>query len=591
MSLTASAGRRSSALRADPAVLGDEEPQRGAIGVARIGRLELRQHVVRVGEEFSAHGVVARRRHRLAVQAQLLAALLVEVEHQARGADHQRQQDLPLLHEGEKAAPTGRSLLVARLWPCPRPSSFPPRSSRDHTPARAPQKPASRLRAVANAIGSRPRPGRRRPMTLQRRSRPYRRRSAAGAGAAVRAAPDRERLDRSGLCGRPAAQPADWLAAELRSIGFEASRRDTPGHPMVVGHAGRATGRTSCSTATTTCSRSIRWSSGTARRSIRRSSETPRGQGDRRARRLGRQGAADDLRRGRAAPGSAVTGALPARLTILLRGRGGDRARPRWCRSSRPMPSELRADMALVCDTGMWDRETPAITTMLRGLVGDELDDPRRRAATCIRASTAGRRSTRSGCWRGSSPGCTTREGRITLPGFYDGVPQLDRRRSRRNGTRSRLDARRFLGRGRAQPAGGRAGLLGAGAGLGAADLRRQRDLGRLYRRRASRRCCRRRRSAKISFRLVCDQDPAKVDRGAFRAYVRDRLPPDCSGELHGQGRERGRPALPTDAPAFAAARAALVGGVAEAGGLHRLRAGRSRSSGISGGSWGWTRS
>ena len=29
---------------------------------------------------------------------------------------------------------------------------------------------------------------------------------------------------------------ADWHAADLRSIGFDASARPTPGHPIVVGH-------------------------------------------------------------------------------------------------------------------------------------------------------------------------------------------------------------------------------------------------------------------------------------------------------------------------------------------------------------------
>ena len=33
-------------------------------------------------------------------------------------------------------------------------------------------------------------------------------------------------------------QAADWLVADLQSLGAEASKRPTPGHPMVVGHIG-----------------------------------------------------------------------------------------------------------------------------------------------------------------------------------------------------------------------------------------------------------------------------------------------------------------------------------------------------------------
>ena len=61
---------------------------------------------------------------------------------------------------------------------------------------------------------------------------------------------------------------ADWLVKELTDLGFEASKRPTPGHPMVVARK-RAQAATCCSTATTTCSPSIPSPSGIAIRSIR----------------------------------------------------------------------------------------------------------------------------------------------------------------------------------------------------------------------------------------------------------------------------------------------------------------------------------
>lgn len=73
---------------------------------------------------------------------------------------------------------------------------------------------------------------------------------------------------------------ADHLVADLKSIGFDASRRQTIGLPMVVAHAGpgpdAAAGRASCSTGTTTCSRRTRWRNGTPARSSRRSAKRRR---------------------------------------------------------------------------------------------------------------------------------------------------------------------------------------------------------------------------------------------------------------------------------------------------------------------------
>jgi acetylornithine deacetylase/succinyl-diaminopimelate desuccinylase-like protein len=62
--------------------------------------------------------------------------------------------------------------------------------------------------------------------------------------------------------------------------------------------------------------------------------------------------------------------------------------------------------------------------------------------------------------------------------------------------------------------------------------------------------------SAKVSFRLVGQQDPAKI-RESFRAYVRSRVPADCSVEFHEHG---GSPAiqLSYDSPVLTKAKTAL---------------------------------
>jgi acetylornithine deacetylase/succinyl-diaminopimelate desuccinylase-like protein len=62
--------------------------------------------------------------------------------------------------------------------------------------------------------------------------------------------------------------------------------------------------------------------------------------------------------------------------------------------------------------------------------------------------------------------------------------------------------------------------------------------------------------SAKISFRLVGDQDPAKIQK-AFRAFVTERLPADCQVRF---GNHTFGPALqlPYDSPVLAKARKVL---------------------------------
>jgi acetylornithine deacetylase/succinyl-diaminopimelate desuccinylase-like protein len=85
----------------------------------------------------------------------------------------------------------------------------------------------------------------------------------------------------------------------------------------------------------------------------------------------------------------------------------------------------LKADIALICDTGLFEGVVPAITTMLRGLLGEEFT---------VHAAT---RDLHSGMYGGlrTQPdlhvlakllaGLHDDQGRITVPGFYDDVAEL----------------------------------------------------------------------------------------------------------------------------------------------------------------------
>jgi acetylornithine deacetylase/succinyl-diaminopimelate desuccinylase-like protein len=68
----------------------------------------------------------------------------------------------------------------------------------------------------------------------------------------------------------------------------------------------------------------------------------------------------------------AVHGALPSDLVLLFEGEeesGSPSLRP----FLRENADELRAGIAMICDTSMYADGRPAITTQLRGLLGEEI--------------------------------------------------------------------------------------------------------------------------------------------------------------------------------------------------------------------------
>src|SRR3978361_1532367 len=118
-----------------------------------------------------------------------------------------------------------------------------------------------------------------------------------------------------------------------------------------------------------------------------------------------------------------VTGSLPLDLTIVIEGEE-EIGSKNFVPFLEAHKNELAADFALVCDTGMWDPSTPAITTSLRGLVYEE-----------VRIKAANR-DLHSGLFGGAAQnpirvltrilgGLHDDNGHITLPGFYDGVKDM----------------------------------------------------------------------------------------------------------------------------------------------------------------------
>ncbi len=326
---------------------------------------------------------------------------------------------------------------------------------------------------------------------------------------------------------------AEWLAGDLAAIGFDATVRSTPGHPMVVAHhPGPAADSPHVLFYGHYDVQPVDpielWDDAPFMPQVKeiapgRKVITGRGSSDDKGQLM--------LFVEACRAWKAVHGGLPCRVTVFLEGEE-ESGSPSLQPFLEANTDELKADIALVCDTDMFDAETPSICASLRGLVGEEIT---------IRAAD---RDLHSGMYGGPAANpirilagiladIHDETGRVAVPGFYDGVEE----------TPSQIlaswqglgtNAENFLGPiGLQVPAGedGRSvlemvwarptaefnGISGGYTGKGfktviAAEA-----------------------SAKVSFRLVHKQDPDKI-REAFRQFVRDRVPADCSVEFHPHG-------------------------------------------------------
>ncbi|MFG6591152.1 M20/M25/M40 family metallo-hydrolase [Sulfitobacter sp. 1A12157] len=322
---------------------------------------------------------------------------------------------------------------------------------------------------------------------------------------------------------------ADWLVADLTSMGVEAEKRTTPGHPMVVGHVGEGKphllfyGHYDVQPVDPL----NLWDRDPFDPAVE---ETEKG------RVIRGRGAADDkgqlmtiieaLRAWKE-----VKGDWPCRITFFLEGEE-ESGSPSLVPFMEENAEELKADVAMICDTGLFESKTPAIVTMLRGLLGEEL------------TVTAPSKDLHSGMYGGISmnpiralskviAALHDDEGRITIPGFYDGVPDLpEDLEAQWQGLA--FDHAAFLGDvGLSKPAGEQDrtplemiwsrptcevnGIWGGYTGDGFKTVLPSEA------------------HAKISFRLVGTQDPLAI-RENFRKMVAEMLPEDCTVEFSGHG-------------------------------------------------------
>lgn len=325
---------------------------------------------------------------------------------------------------------------------------------------------------------------------------------------------------------------ADWLVEDLKSIGFEASRRDTTGNPMVVAHHPGPTkdaphvlfyGHYDVQPVDPL----NLWHDEPFDPKLKELDGvkviSARGAGDDKGQLMTFVEACRAYKE--------ETGELPIAVTILFEGEE-ESGSPSLKPFLNAHAEELKADYALVCDTSMWDADTPSISVSLRGMLGEEV------------IITGADRDLHSGHFGGAAAnpihilakiiaGLHDENGRVTVPNFYDGVEETPADILKSWNALGR-DAEEFLGsvglsissgeKGRsileltwARPTAEVNGISGGYEGEGFKTVIPSQA------------------SAKISFRLVHHQDPEKI-RESFRNYVRSLVPADCRVEFKEHG-------------------------------------------------------
>jgi acetylornithine deacetylase/succinyl-diaminopimelate desuccinylase-like protein len=362
-------------------------------------------------------------------------------------------------------------------------------------------------------------------------------------------------------------QAADWAAAQLRELGFKVEVLDTgkpagSGHPIVLASIAAGPGYKGAHVLfyghydVQPVDPVDLWESPPFEPVIKPA--VPGGAGER----IVARGAVDDkgqvmmfveaCRAWKQASGHATNGAA---FTVLLEGEeesGSVNLEPFVAAHKGELS---KCNVVLISDTGMLGRDRPAITYGVRGLAYTEVT---------LHASN---QDLHSGLWGGRCPNPNNElakvlaqlwdsKRRVTIPGFYDSVRDL---------TQGERDAWKKLG-------------VNAAEGLAKIGLPPAADVGEEgftsverewarptaeingiwggYTGKGAKTVIPAFASAKVSFRLVADQDPVKITQ-MFFSWLKERTPPGCRWELTDHHGGFGV-TVPTGSPVLGAASKAI---------------------------------